>query len=532
MSQGKTISPRTKFDEWLDNTGLKHEPHQKKAVEWCLKRENASENKGGIIADEMGLGKTIEILGTVYSNPMNHTLIVLPYSLLSQWTKIIENIFPGKALVFHGVKRNIFSIDFIKEHPIVLTTYGAVTKKKIEPVIENQLYNIEWDRIIYDEAHHIRNKTTGVNTGVHKLKTAITWLLTGTPIQNSIEDLYSLFELLGFKNRSQYFKKEHVLLEEYMLRRTKEEAGIKLPTCKSEIVNVEWKYPKQQKLAKQIHSRLQFSNIDILDEMLTGSGTLNSYSEITTTHTESPLAIISRAKKMCTIPKIMDGSIIETETESDSGINTNIKTNNKVIEMLCRSSKIESVVNKVLERKKNGRPKLIFCYFHAEIDELARLLRDKGLEVKKLDGRTSKKERISILESPCEVLIGQIDATNEGLNLQSYKDIYIVSPHWNPAIEDQAIARCHRIGQTEEVCVFHFQMNGFDGYEKLEKHGLPIPKALTLDQYICKVQEIKRNIVKKAFGLESCNLEKDKKIKKTLQKQEKTKKKKKIFLII
>jgi superfamily II DNA or RNA helicase len=119
--------------------------------------------------------------------------------------------------------------------------------------------------------------------------------------------------------------------------------------------------------------------------------------------------------------------------------------------------------------------------------------------VKKIDGRTSKQERAKILQRPAEVLIGQIDATNEGLNLQAYKEIYMVSPHWNPAVEDQAIARCHRIGQTEEVHVFHFLMTGFGNDESTVDAE---EEAITLDQYICNVQQVKRSIVKNILDID------------------------------
>ena len=110
--------------------------------------------------------------------------------------------------------------------------------------------------------------------------------------------------------------------------------------------------------------------------------------------------------------------------------------------------------------------------------------RKKGLPWKKFDGRTSHSERNEILTKKCDVLILQIQTGCEGLNLQHFSEIYFVSPHWNPAVEDQAVARCHRIGQEKEVEVFRFQMSGFDDEEE----------SITLDAYSGKVQEAKRKI--------------------------------------
>lgn len=468
----------TIFAAWLDSNGLKHEPYQKEAVEWCLNREKAVENKGGIIADEMGLGKTIEILGTVYSNNLPNTLIVLPYSLLGQWEKIILKFMGVQPLIYHGSKRKTLMEVDIMRHPIVLTTYGLIAKKKklIQPEVLDLLHTIKWDRVIYDEAHHLRNSGTCVNQGARQVKTNITWLMTGTPIQNGETDMHSLYQLLGFTNIKSNLE---MLIRTHMLRRTKERAGIVLPPCNETIVLVEWKYKKEELLAENIHSQLSFSNLQ----------DIKSHNNILANVDEHHFKILAKAKKVCVLPKLLKKTMQPRQLILDGVVQKNTKNT----EIVRDASKIKSVVDAILCKKNNGKPKLVFCYFHGEIDEIERLLKIQGLNVKKFDGRTSKKERIHILSETYEVLIGQIDATNEGLNLQAYKEIYIVSPQWNPAVQDQAIARSHRIGQTEPVDVFHFIMNGFPSKE-LSSIDL---KAVTLDQHICNIQEIKRKIIKK-----------------------------------
>jgi len=497
----------TTFEEWLDFNKLKHEPHQKFAVEWCTKREEDIDNKGGIIADEMGLGKTIEILGTMHCNQLPNTLIVLPYSVLGQWSDIITKLFHRAPLVYHGPKRTHLTEEDILLHPIVLTTYGLISQSRVALDSTNPLSAINWSRIIYDEAHHLRNKKTAVHQGALRMKTGITWLMTGTPIQNSGQDLYNLFSLLGLKHDADIKTNTSSYIRTYMLRRTKEEAGIILPACHSTNIEVPWKYINEQKLAENIHASLSFSNLQGHADKGDAVGP------------QGYLKLLSKAKKVCVLPKLLHLRTIKSPTSSDiicskgnsyhalkkcEGIRRGGKLIRLVLEdededeaeereikhtlnTLNQSSKLESVIKAILERRDNGKPKLVFCYFHKEIDELMIVLKNNGLVVNKIDGRTSKQERANILKNPAEVLIGQIDATNEGLNLQAYKEIYMVSPHWNPAIEDQAIARCHRIGQTDEVNVFHFLMTGFAKDEE---------EAITLDQHICNVQEYKRNIIK------------------------------------
>ena len=126
------------------------------------------------------------------------------------------------------------------------------------------------------------------------------------------------------------------------------------------------------------------------------------------------------------------------------------------------SSKISKVVRTILSRKDNGKRKIVFCHFRGEIDYIQARITTAfpSLVVRYLDGRTSESERREILapDAAINVLILQIQTCCEGLNLQQFSEVYFVSPDWNPAIEDQAIARCHRFGQTEPVSVFRFVM--------------------------------------------------------------------------
>ena len=131
--------------------------------------------------------------------------------------------------------------------------------------------------------------------------------------------------------------------------------------------------------------------------------------------------------------------------------------------MAISKSYMIAVVKAIVERKDNKNAKIVFCHYRGEIDELRdRLIRNE-MSVETFDGRTPQKQRKNIITSTtCDVLILQIQTGCEGLNLQRFSEIYFVSPHWNPAVEDQAVARCHRIGQQKETHVFRFNMVGFD----------------------------------------------------------------------
>ena len=257
-----------RFEKWIEKFGLDKKEHQMKGMKWCLNNELCEEPiygiKGGIIADEMGLGKTILMIGCIISNFKKHTLIVLPPALLNQWVLIIEKLLGHHPLVFHGGKAK--NLEEISKAPIVVTTYGMISERKN---FDSKLWKIQWDRVIYDEAHHLRNRKTTNYHGAQKIKSEIKWMVTGTPIQNKISDFVSLCNLVGLgKAVSGCIKGKKIVKEElkkllkyHFLRRTKKGVGIKLPPVEETYINVGWKTMEERKLAEEVHDNCSFSDI-------------------------------------------------------------------------------------------------------------------------------------------------------------------------------------------------------------------------------------------------------------------------------
>lgn len=467
------------FEMLLTKSGFGFKKHQFEGVQWCVRNETENVIKGGIIADEMGLGKTILMIGTMFLNQVKKTLIVLPPILIDQWYNEIYKSTGHKAVIYYGKNKQKLGFAELSKACIVLTSYNTLLplkSKKTKKVLVNHLFDIKWDRAIFDEAHHLRNMRTNRFLSCKKIDARIKWLVSGTPVQNRRSDFYSLCNILGF--RPEVYKNVlnvPQIVKDYVLRRSKAEVGIQLPPVHIENIVVPWKSHNEKLLSEEIHSLIpnqsgvSYKKASAVADMI---GSTNDQKAIM-------LIAMLRARQSCVLPALMKAPIKRCVIEDESG---------KYLDALEYSSKLDAVIKLILERKDNEKGKIVFCHYIDEIDMIAKRLLEGGLKkVVTYDGRNSG-STVKLCEA-ADAIVLQIQTGCEGLNLQKYfSEIYFVSPHWNPAIEDQAIARCHRIGQEKEVNVFRFEM---DGFEQMPEQDL---KPINLEKYVSKVQGFKRDI--------------------------------------
>jgi SNF2 family DNA or RNA helicase len=269
----------------------------------------------------------------------------------------------------------------------------------------------------------------------------------------------------------------------FVLRRTKTQVGINLPPINNTTCVVDWKNHKEMTLSKDIHALLPNqtnvfnSKLSIITELYGKAGVLTA---------------LLRARQTCIMPGLMSKNM---ESFCKLGL-ISIST----LDALKCTSKLDAVVELMLSRKENGKGKIVFCHFQNEIDNIAqRLLKGGMKKVVTYDGRNSGGQNLRALSEPADAIVIQIQTGCEGLNLQyNFSEIYFVSPHWNPFVEDQAIARCHRIGQLKPVDVFRFEMQGFEQDSPIVSISQSaVPRPITLEKYVNNVQNIKRDISSK-----------------------------------
>jgi len=406
----------TRFNRFIEFSKIDKKSYQEEGIRWCIEKEikHTDGVRGGFICDEMGLGKTIMMLAVIVVNFIPRTLIVLPNALMDQWKKEIHNKLGHSAIIYHGENKKSISLEQLNKSIIVITTYGTLAT-------ESNLHNVKWSRVIFDEAHNIKNKNTKRFSYAFRLKTKICWLVTGTPLQNSLSDFRSLATLLRIHN-----KENDYICDHFVLKRTKKQVGLDLKPIVSSQQVIPFASPEKKILNK-------INDTSVLVRFL-------------------------RERQLCIFPPLIKSQYLT-------------------------SSKMDCVVKKIIDNN-NNNGKLVFCHFRQEMDELKRRLEMCGMDkIHIYDGRINMNQRNNILKEKNNVLILQIKTCCEGLNLQEhYSEIYFVSPHWNPSVESQAIARCHRYGQQKDVHVYRFYMED------------------SIEQYILGIQKKKKLIVDSLFN--------------------------------
>ena len=521
-----------RFNKYIEKSGMEKKTYQYDGVKWLLQNELRADDetpfgvRGGFVADEMGLGKTIMMIGICLANfiPIYKTLIVVPPVLIDQWFAQIYRTTGHKCFIYHGDnKKNIDTafmgggdVDVVsgfERSVIVLCSYDAIsllnnkksknTKTKndvasdvVSKGLKNKtldnsfLHSIKWGRVIFDEAHHLRNKNTSRYFGAKLLKSDIKWLVSGTPVQNKKQDFYALCSLINLP--ASYYTDSDNLIEitqKFILKRTKKQAGINLIDAVESKKIVDWKNKDELKLSEDIHSLIGLMNEKLRENKEFVAG-------------RDLLSLLLRARQSCIYPKMMEKKLESLKMLGIGCVGDDV--GGVGAEAMKASSKLDSVVGTILERKDNGNGKLVFCHFKEEMNEIAERLRKDDLNVGIMDGSTTKRVRAKMLNDKIDVLILQIQTGCEGLNLQdNYSEVYFVSPHWNPYIEDQAVARCHRFGQKKEVFVWRFEMNNFGSYNNRNNErvgdsdgdNVAICATKNLEEYAIGIQNRKRLLV-------------------------------------
>jgi SNF2 family DNA or RNA helicase len=409
--------------------------HQHAGVEWLVSRERAVAYPGGFLCDEMGLGKTVQLIATMLQNPVARTLVIVPKSIVSQWRSEVEKFAPGVTVhLFDGAKRTVD-----REAQVTIAPYSVLPQRKGSPVCP--LLNIQWGRVILDEGHEIRNAKSKTHIACNALSARIRWVVTGTPVFNSIKDFAALGSFIGIpRSHVQCYTDE--IREKYLLRRTKADCvRFTLPPCEIETVELDMN-EKEEALYEQVWSRSQQTVSDIF-----ASGGENQ-------HQMDLIEALLRVRQVMAWPQLyIDGLARKEGLDPEAWSGGSVKMD----------TLIASIKSHPTEKT------LVFAQFMGEMDEIHARLKAADFKVYRIDGgvdterRATRIERFKKTDKPA-VFIIQIKAGGVGLNLAEASRVYITTPAWNPATELQAIARAHRNGQLNKV---HVKKLIYKGSEKL-----------------------------------------------------------------
>lgn len=420
---------------------------------------------GGILADEMGLGKTVQAIAFIESEIDNirknnkPVLVISPSSLIYNWKEEFDKFSPDiKISVIAGPRdeRDVFISD-IENYDVIITSYPLI-RRDIE-----QYKNTNFSFCIIDEAQQIKNPNSINARSVKEIKADAYFALTGTPIENSLTELWSIFDFLmpGYLLNHNKFVKKYELpivkdknikaLEEltlhikpFILRRYKKDVVKELPPKIEHKLSIDMTDEQKKLYAAYAESAKK----EIVTEVQ-NSGFKKSKFKI--------LSLLTRLRQIC-----CDPSVFIENYKGDSG------------KLIALDELLENNINE-------GHKILLFSQFTSVLNNIKIRLNKNNIDYMYLDGQTPIKDRMGLVNefnnSECPIFLISLKAGGTGLNLTGADTVIHFDPWWNPAVEDQAVDRAHRIGQTKSVEVI-----------KLLSRG-------TIEERIYELQEKKKNIV-------------------------------------
>ena len=410
-------------------------PYQRQGLGWMQFLQEFG--FGGCLADDMGLGKTVQMLALFQrrkeqGRSLGPSLVVVPKSLLFNWMSELKSFTPKiTAIEYVGADRSQH-LDDLTSYDLVLTTYGTLRRDIAD------LAKIQFDYVVLDEAQTIKNSASQIAKASRLLKAGNRLALSGTPIENHLGDLWSIFEFLnpGMLGRSSAFKASAsegdesargVLargLRPFVLRRTKGEVASDLPEKVEETLFCEME-PEQRRLYDELKAHYRDSLLGMVQEQ----GINKSRMHV--------LEALLRLRQAACHPALLDKSLNESDTNT--------------------SAKLDMLTPKIEMLLENNQKSLIFSQFTSMLAIVREQLDERGIRYAYLDGQTRDRQGpVDEFQNDddCGVFLISLKAGGLGLNLTAAEYVFLLDPWWNPAVEAQAIDRAHRVGQTKNVFAY------------------------------------------------------------------------------
>ncbi len=419
--------------------------YQADGFEWMTRL--ASWGAGAVLADDMGLGKTVQTIAVLLSRAKaGPQLVVVPASVLYNWRDELERFAPSlKQVILNQAEDRADALKKAKKGTVVLTTYGVLASE-IEAMAEKT-----WTTAVFDEAHNIKNKETKSFKAAVLVKADFRIMLTGTPLQNHLAEIWALFEvavpgLLGTFNR---FADRFVLpierdkdreqqrllkriVSPFILRRTKTDVLNELPEKTEMTVKVELS-PEERALYEELREETQQSLV---------AGEINPV---------QALASLMKLRQAACSPELVDPKLT------------------------LPSSKTQTFLRLAEELIENNHRALVFSQFTSHLALIRRALDAEKIEYLYLDGSMTPAQRQKLVErfeeGSMPLFLISLKAGGTGLNLTAADYVIHMDPWWNPAIEDQASDRAYRIGQERPVTIYRLIAEGTVEEKILKLHG-------------------------------------------------------------
>jgi SNF2 family DNA or RNA helicase/uncharacterized Zn finger protein len=390
---------------------------------------------GGILADDMGLGKTLQSIALLLSDKEKQkerkpSLILAPASLVYNWKNELEKFAPLlHAEVMVGSPQERADMLQSATHPDIWITSYPTLRQDIDYYMQH-----EFSILILDEAQAVKNYATKTAKAVRDIRADTRFALSGTPIENSIDELWSIFHTIMpdfFPNQKAFRQlapeKVAKMIKPFLLRRVKKDVLKELPD-KIETLHVSELTKQQKELYLAYLERLKTETQDSLQ----GEGFQKSRMKI--------LAGLTRLRQLCCHP-----SLFLEDYKGDSG-------------------KLEQLMETVVNAIENGRRLLIFSQFTSMLRIISHSLQKEDVNFFYLDGQTPSKERVQLVdrfnEGESDIFLISLKAGNTGLNLTGADTVILYDLWWNPAVEEQAAGRAHRMGQKNVVQVIRLITKG------------------------------------------------------------------------